>query len=153
MPGRAARAERLREQLRALGWNLGQIRQSSEGVTVVLYEVPFQAAHPGVRELSLYGSSEYRAIAAFLEEEIAVRVLPQPAGKSVRTARGVVEIHVTPVAPVCGEEGDEWVIFRRGSAAIPYITSVGTNRTFLIRRREARLINVGTDGRRLLRSY
>ena len=153
MPGRAARAERIRQQLRALGWNHGQSRQSSDGVIVVLYEVPFQAAQPGVRELHLQGPSEYRAIAAFLEEEIAVRVLPQSTSEPVGALRGVVAIRVTPVAPLHGEEGDEWIIFRRGSSAIPYITSVGTARTFKIKRREARLINIDTNGQRVLRYY
>lgn len=150
MPGRAAPAGRV-QQLKALGWNLGGSRQSSDGVTVVLYEVPFQAAHPDALELHLHGPSECRAIAAFLEDEIAVRVLPSTSAP-VGPLRGVTAILVRPVAPLQGEERDEWVIFRRGSSVIPYIIAIGTERTFKIKRREARLINVDSNGQRISRS-
>jgi hypothetical protein len=151
MPARAARAAGARAALQALGWNIAHSHESTDGVTVTLYEFPYRLIQPGIRVLRLNGPSEHRAIADFLDQAILVRVVSRDGDESVRLNRGVVSIHVEPVTPLPAEEGDIWTIFRRGSAAIPYELAVGTNRTFSISRREARLANADEAGHRILR--
>lgn len=141
-------AAEAREALRPLGWNLGRVDESAHGITVVCFETPFDQEHPGIRELRLHGASEQDAIARFLNQDIAVRVIARGDDAPPGSNRGIVAIPVAPVTPLPGEEGDEWVIFRRGSAAIPFVIAAGTPRAFQITRSEARLINVDASGRR-----